>query len=149
MSRVWANAANAVYSLLMTLISTGQTVYFRAMSHRSHNRDSICRAKVTCHSFASIDGLLSRLKLVPQAMLLAALLFCIVGCKKKAVEQAPPAPVVEAQPGQGPPGPALTPTTPQMIDADAGNIDATLADLTRKLHRTMIGRRLNGTFEEF
>lgn len=28
-------------------------------------------------------------------------------------------------------------------------MDATLAELTRELHRTMIGRRLNRNFEEF
>jgi hypothetical protein len=48
------------------------------------------------------------------------------------------------------PGPMPTPAAPQTLaKMDANNVDATLAQLTRELHRTMIGRKLSGSFEEF
>ena len=41
-----------------------------------------------------------------------------------------------------------TPATPEKI-GNSTNMDATLAELTRELHRTMMGRKLSGSFEEF
>jgi hypothetical protein len=43
-------------------------------------------------------------------------------------------------------GPVPIPATPKLI---TGDVDAALAQLTRELHRTMIGRKLSGSFEEF
>jgi hypothetical protein len=73
------------------------------------------------------------------------------GCKKSE----PAAPVATAaasdtQPQSTAPGPAPTPATPVVIaPADNGDVQATLAQLTRELHRTMVGRRLSGSFDEF
>ena len=46
------------------------------------------------------------------------------------------------------PGPAPTPTAPVVLTS-TNNTDAVLVQLTRQLHRTMIGRKLSGSFEEF
>ena len=42
-----------------------------------------------------------------------------------------------------------TPETPKVVGASQADIDALLAELTRELRRTMIGRKLSGSFEEF
>jgi hypothetical protein len=48
------------------------------------------------------------------------------------------------------PAPLPTPATPVSIaPPENGNVDATLAELTRELRKTMIRRRLSGSFEEF
>jgi len=85
--------------------------------------------------------------------LIAGLAF---GCGKQsetgsgAAPASPDQTTATAPQGGGPPGPAPTPAAPQVIPpAPDGNIEATLAQLTRELHRTMIGRRLSGSFEEF
>jgi hypothetical protein len=80
-----------------------------------------------------------------------------MGCGKHDETVALPAPpetnasATAAPPAAGiVPGPMATPATPETIAAPAnGNIDATLAELTRELRRTMIGRKLSGSFEEF
>jgi len=84
------------------------------------------------------------------ALLAAAL---AAGCDKK---EPPPAanPNLVDQPSNAPaqnvaPGPLPTPAKPEVIAADTANTDATLAQLTRELRRTMIGRKLSGSFEEF
>lgn len=67
----------------------------------------------------------------------AALLLLVLaaGCKQNESAAAPSAGAssnsVTAAPGQ------------------SADMDATLAELTRELHRTMIGRHLSGSFEEF
>ena len=88
--------------------------------------------------------------------LVAMLLLVATGCRKNESAKAPePAPVVETVAKQsnagGPvPQPLPTPAAPQTIaPPSSGNVDETLTQLTRELHRTMIGRRLSGTFEEF
>ena len=79
------------------------------------------------------------------------------GCGKSS--EAPPAvPAASTSPPSQPapapntpntaPGPMATPATPEAV-APADTMEATLAQLTRELHRTMIGRRLSGSFEEF
>jgi hypothetical protein len=81
------------------------------------------------------------------------LLMVMAGCGKK---QTPGAanPVLDtnvaaASPSTAP-APMQTPAVPQTLAVpDNANIDATLAELTRELHRTMIGRKLSGSFEEF
>lgn len=74
-------------------------------------------------------------------------LFLVAGCGKKEASTPAPPPVAEQNTA---PGPAPTPAQPVVVPApDDGNMDATLAQLTRELHRTMIGRRLNRNFEEF
>lgn len=76
------------------------------------------------------------------------------GCGKKETSAAanPETNAVTAsQPASAPapvPGAMQTPTAPQNL-TDTSSIDATLAELTRELHRTMIGRKLSGSFEEF
>jgi len=88
-------------------------------------------------------------------LLSVMLLLVATGCRKAEVAKAPaPAPaVVEAQKSNagGPvPQPLPTPTSPQTIVSPSnGNVDDTLTQLTRELHRTMIGRKLSGSFEEF
>ena len=48
------------------------------------------------------------------------------------------------------PGPTPTPAEPVAIQsAENGDINATLAELTKELHHTMVGRRLNRNFDEF
>ena len=60
-----------------------------------------------------------------------------------------PAPGDQTAPGTVP-GAMPTPATQQVIAApENGDLNATLAELTRELRRTMIGRRLSGSFEEF
>jgi hypothetical protein len=90
-------------------------------------------------------------KIAMRACVLAALAFAAgAGCKKS--DSAAPATtaVADNQPQSTAPGPAPTPATPVIVTpAEDGNIQATLAQLTRELHRTMIGRRLSGNFEEF
>jgi hypothetical protein len=76
-------------------------------------------------------------------------LMCLVaGCgKKDASADADSSPAAQQSTA---PGPAPTPAVPTAIQpADNGDINATLAQLTRELHRTMIGRRLNRNFDEF
>jgi hypothetical protein len=57
---------------------------------------------------------------------------------------APAAPA--ASPGNTAPGPVPVPATATPI---AGDANSALAQLTRELHRTMIGRKLSGSFDEF
>ncbi len=72
----------------------------------------------------------------------------LTACGKKDSSTAAPAPPVAEQ--NNAPVPAPAPAEPVVIPpAEDGNINATLAQLTRELHRTMIGRRLNRSFEEF
>jgi len=73
------------------------------------------------------------------------------GCRKSdSSASSAMASAAENQPQSTAPGPAPTPATPVVVAApDDGNVQATLAQLTRELHRTMIGRRLSGSFEEF
>jgi len=89
-------------------------------------------------------------------VLAAMLMLVATGCRKNESAKAPePAPVVAtaATPSNvgGPvPQPLPTPATPQTIaPPSSGNVDETLTQLTRELHRTMIGRKLSGSFEEF
>jgi len=81
------------------------------------------------------------------------------GCKKSqrveiiapATNQPAPAATATAPAPTPPPGggaPAPVAGDPPMA-IDTSSIDATLADLTRSLRRTMIGRRLSGSFDEF
>ena len=84
------------------------------------------------------------------ALLAAALL---TGCKKQESplvgNPTPDTNAIADQQGTAP-GPTPTPKTPEAIALpDNGNVEATLAQLTRELHRTMIGRKLSGSFEEF
>ncbi len=86
----------------------------------------------------------------PSACLAAAvaLLLFIAGCGKKGgSDGATPSPATQENTA---PGPAPTPAEPVAIQpAENGNIDATLAQLTKELRRTMVGRRLNRNFDEF
>jgi hypothetical protein len=86
---------------------------------------------------------------LPQVLRASAIilsLFLLTGCGKK--EASNPAPAVTEQ--NTAPGPAPAPAQPTVVPApDDGNMDALLAQLTRELHRTMIGRRINRNFEEF
>jgi len=82
------------------------------------------------------------------------MLLLATGCRKDEGAKAPaPAVQIEAQQSNmgGPvPQPSPRPTNPQTIaPPSSGNVDETLAQLTRELHRTMIGRKLSGSFEEF
>ncbi len=98
-------------------------------------------------------------KLAEPAMILRALCtFSLVavmglaaGCGKHEDTASVPVAPTTNQPAVGnPPGPLPTPATAQTIaPAENGDINATLAELTRELHRTMIGRKLSGSFEEF
>ncbi len=97
-----------------------------------------------------------RLRLSPfsGAILGVVLVLTTIGCKKsEPVKGPPPATEVATQQSNvaGPvPQPLPTPATQQTIAPPAsGNVDDTLAQLTRELHRTMIGRKLSGSFEEF
>ena len=96
---------------------------------------------------AEVTRLVSPLRPVgrPVAILLALLL---AGCEKKDVVSTNlPPPAVQQSTA---PGPASRPVNPVVIaPADNGDINATLAQLTRELRRTMVGRRLNRNFDEF
>jgi hypothetical protein len=90
----------------------------------------------------------------PQLQILsAAILLLVTGCRKEAATAPSPAVQIVAQQSNmgGPvPQPLPTPTSPKTIaPPSSGNVDETLAQLTRELHRTMIGRKLSGSFEEF
>ena len=86
---------------------------------------------------------------------LAALIFGSIGCGNK--ENSPITvtsttftnETVAVNGSGGAPGPTPTPTTPVTLSAPEGNYDAILGELTRELRRTMIGRRLSGSFDEF
>src|SRR5262245_2694396 len=76
------------------------------------------------------------------------------GCKKEPeVFEVPASPTNQVaavpQAPTGPGAPAPSAPTPSQMAIDTSSIEATLADLTRELHKTMIGRRLSGSFEEF
>lgn len=94
---------------------------------------------------------------------LSGILLLLAGCSKKEA----PAPVAASptpetnvvapasapataatSPGNMGTGPLPTPATPKTIVTTNGT-DAVLAQLTRALHRTMIGRKLSGSFDEF
>ena len=92
----------------------------------------------------------------PQARVIAALSLIVLlglasGCKKSPQVQVadPPTNQVAATPGGA--GPGAPPPSAPMPEAviDTSSVDATLADLTRQLHRTMIGRHMSGSFDEF
>jgi hypothetical protein len=80
-----------------------------------------------------------------------ALSGAFAGCGKKTEQTGAATPVQDTNSApSAAPGPLPTPAAPQTLPtADANNVDATLAQLTRELHRTMIGRKLSGSFEEF
>jgi hypothetical protein len=56
-------------------------------------------------------------------------------------------PSTAASPGNTAPGPAPIPAGAKIITGP--DTDSVLAQLTRELHRTMIGRKLSGSFDEF
>ena len=82
---------------------------------------------------------------------LSGILLLAAGCGKKeapiASNPAPDTNLVQSATNAAP-GPMATPVTPKVIPA-SDNMDAVLAQLTRELHRTMIGRKLSGSFDEF
>jgi len=76
------------------------------------------------------------------------LIFFIAGCGKK--DTAAGSGTLPSTQQSTAPGPAPTPAEPVTIQPpDNGDINATLAQLTRELRRTMVGRRLNRNFDEF
>jgi hypothetical protein len=85
------------------------------------------------------------------ALSLVVLLGLASGCKKSPqVQVAEPATnQVAATPGGPAPGPPQPSAPTPDTTIDTSSIEATLADLTHQLHRTMIGRHLSGSFEEF
>lgn len=80
---------------------------------------------------------------IASVVLLAAT--CAVGCGKH--EPSGAANATSDTNASTAPGPMATPASPDQIAG--ASIEATLADLTRELHRTMIRRKLSGGFEEF
>jgi len=73
--------------------------------------------------------------------------FFLAGCGKKGVS---PDAASSTNLQSTAPGPAPTPAERVVIPpAENGDINATLAELTRELRRTMVGRRLNRNFDEF
>jgi hypothetical protein len=94
-------------------------------------------------------------------LLLSGLLLFSAGCSKREappVAVAPPAETnasiasvpngASSLPVNTAPGPRPTPTAPVILTS-TNNTDDVLGQLTRQLHRTMIGRKLSGSFEEF
>ena len=95
-------------------------------------------------------------------LLLSGLLLLLAGCSKKGAPVAASAtpdtnvvapasaptsaatPPANAMPGQGP-----VPTTATARPITGTDPNSVLAQLTRELHRTMIGRKLSGSFDEF
>lgn len=76
------------------------------------------------------------------------LIFFAAGCGKKS-NATDPAQSSATQQSTAP-GPAPTPAERVAIPpAENGDINATLAQLTKELRRTMVGRRLNRNFDEF
>lgn len=76
------------------------------------------------------------------------LVFFTTSCGKKSVPDESASSSAN-QPNTAP-APAPTPSEPVTIKpADNGDINATLAQLTHELRRTMVGRRLNRNFDEF
>ncbi len=89
--------------------------------------------------------------IVTMRVVFACVVACqFLGCSKKAdTPQAQGSGTAGNVPSQSAaPVAAPSPAIPEKI-ADTNNMDAILAELTRELHRTMIGRRLSGSFEEF
>ena len=86
------------------------------------------------------------------ALALAVSLAATTGCAKKKESSPTPTETTNAasdQPQAPVPGAMPTPETPKVVGASQADIDALLAELTRELRRTMIGRKLSGSFEEF
>jgi hypothetical protein len=90
----------------------------------------------------------------PAFRLFACLMTAIVltffntGCGKKGVPADSASP--SANRDSTAPGPTPTPAEPVAIQpAENGDINATLAQLTKELRHTMVGRRLNRNFDEF
>ena len=81
-------------------------------------------------------------------LLLSGLLLLSAGCSKKEAPAAANPAVDTNATANTAPGPNPTPATPQTL-VSTDNMDAVLAQLTRQLHRTMIGRKLSGNFDEF
>ena len=121
----------------------------------------ICRSKhpirIACRPPLFLPALRMDIgpRLQPGVVLAVAMLLLVAtGCRKEEVAKAP-APGVEivaqqTNMGAPVPQPLPTPSAPQVIaPPSSGNVDETLAQLTRELRRTMIGRKLSGSFEEF
>jgi hypothetical protein len=81
---------------------------------------------------------------------LSGILVPLAGCSKHEASApvAVSAPTDTNTPVNAVPGPVPTPEAPKILTS-TNNIDAVLAQLTRELHRTMIQRKLSGSFDEF
>ena len=100
------------------------------------------------HICRSLPRMTRQLRSVLCLSALGLVLFT-AGCNKKPVATAAPdTNSAAAMPPNTAPGPAPTPAAVETIPA-SDNMADILAQLTRELHRTMIGRKLSGSFEEF
>jgi hypothetical protein len=75
----------------------------------------------------------------------------LTACTKKESSANAPTPAVTSETSANAHSPAPVPAIPLTIAPPAnGDVDATLAQLTRELHRSMIGaKKLPASFEEF
>lgn len=99
-----------------------------------------------------------RIRFESCCLLLSGLLLFSAGCSKR---DTPASAAVSPQdtntsipngaslsPANTAPGPRPTPPAPVVLTSTS-NTNEVLAQLTRELHRAMIGRKLSGSFEEF
>ncbi len=112
------------------------------------NLSPLCKMKISSNSPRPNAIGFPAFRLFVCLMTAIVLTFFAAGCGKKGI------PTDSAQSSatqqSTAPGPAPTPAERVTIQpAENGDINATLTQLTKELHRTMVGRRLNRNFDEF